>query len=357
MQYNKDQLIKLPVSFLKDKTVLFVDSQIGNSDHYMEVFGDFIQSRFDDIGYTFAFLPDIVRQIQPDMLQYMFPGQENSISVGDVYGRIQDLAGLNDKAGFLYKQGKDIHFRIVPDKSDREIDNAVDEFIEFLQESQKPESDEIRFSKSMSEDNCVFATHSKKGPALFPRKGSVLNDFSGDTRYSIVEDEETLDPRAQAIIDAWEQFEQRFGVTIQDLEVLLGYKVKLSRLFITKAGKIILSDFERQEVKMDDLTKVIYFFYLRHPEGARLKELQDHEEEILGYYMGITGRDDVRKIRESVHHHLDPYGNSLNVSFSRIKKAFRDIVGDRVAKFYYVDGRYAEVRKVALNRDLVIWEY
>ena len=73
--------------------------------------------------------------------------------------------------------------------------------------------------------------------------------------------------------------------------------------------------------------------------------------------MSITGRDDVRVIRKSLHNHLDPFGNSLNVSISRIKKAFKDIVGDRIAKFYYVDGRYNEPRKVALDRDYVIWDH
>ena len=37
--------------------------------------------------------------------------------------------------------------------------------------------------------------------------------------------------------------------------------------------------------------------------------------------------------------------------------AFRDVVGDRIARFYYVDGRYGEPRKIALDRDLVIWDH
>ncbi len=73
--------------------------------------------------------------------------------------------------------------------------------------------------------------------------------------------------------------------------------------------------------------------------------------------MSITGRDNPEQIRNSLHNHLNPYGNSINVSISRIKKAFKDIVGDRIAKFYYVDGRYGEIRKIALDRDLVLWEY
>ena len=52
---------------------------------------------------------------------------------------------------------------------------------------------------------------------------------------------------------------------------------------------------------------------------------------------------------------LDPFGNNINVSISRIKKAFKDIVGDRIARFYYVDGSAGHPRSIALDRDLVIW--
>ena len=108
---------------------------------------------------------------------------------------------------------------------------------------------------------------------------------------------------------------------------------------------------------MDDLTKAIYYYYLRHPEGATLKELHEHQDEILKYYSGITGRDDMDGIRKSIENLLDPYANNLNVSMSRIKKAFRDVVGDRVARFYYIEGRSGEPRKILLDRDLVIWEH
>lgn len=73
--------------------------------------------------------------------------------------------------------------------------------------------------------------------------------------------------------------------------------------------------------------------------------------------MGITGRDNIDDIRKSIHNLLDPYKNDLNVSISRIKKAFKDIVGDRIAKFYYVEGNYGGVRKIALDRDYVIWDH
>ena len=291
------------------------------------------------------------------MLEYMFPGQKDIIFAEEMYQRIQDFAGLNDKTGFLYKQDKDIYFRAIPEEPQEEISAAIDEFIDYLGNIQEPESCSIRFSTRMPKEDESLFSKSKINDIMFREAKPSLRDASCDIHSSIVRKEEPLDPKAQAVIEAWEKIEREFGVTLHDVEILLGYRVKLSRLIITISGTILLPDFGGREVKMDDLTKAIYFYYLKHPEGARQKELQDHEEEILNYYMAITGRDDVRVIRKSLHNHLDPYGNNLNVSMSRIKKAFKDIVGDRIAKFYYVDGRYNEPRKIALDRDYVIWDH
>ena len=177
-------------------------------------------------------------------------------------------------------------------------------------------------------------------------------------RFSIRSREENLDPRTQSIIDEWESLSKRFGITIEDLQVILGYKVNLSRLYITTSNRIYLADIkDRPEVKLDDLTKALYFFYLKHPEGAAFKDLSNYEDEVLHIYMGITGRDDLVGIRKSVSSLVSPYSDGRNSCVSRIKKAFKDIVGDHIAKYYYIDGKYAETRSVSIDRDLVIWEH
>ena len=181
-----------------------------------------------------------------------------------------------------------------------------------------------------------------------------------DSYHSFPEiiDEELLDPKTQAIIDAWEEIEHKYGITLEDLDIILRYRIKLSRLIITTSNRIFLPDLEgNPEVKLDDLTKALYFFYLRNPKGAAFKELQDHENEIYRIYMGITGRDDIEGIRRSVSGLVAPYSTGRDSCVSRIKKAFRDIVGDRIAKYYYIDGRAGDTRKVCIDRDLVIWEH
>lgn len=328
MRNEEDRPIYLPVPFLKEGTVLFVSPDAA------------LAGRPDRKGCLS--LADLAASLSPELRAYFFPGAAADLSAAALYRRMQELAGLGDETGLLYRRGGVLYFHPLPETVQpkaakprlRGFRLSRAPMVEAMP-CEEPEIDEepIRFSVSEEKECKRFEA---------PQEA---------TR------EEAQDPRVQAILDAWEKIEREFGITIEDLQVLLGYQVKLSRLNITTSNRIFLTDFENREVKMDDLTKALYFFFLRHPEGARLKELQDHELEILRIYSGITGRDDPDKIRESVHNLLDPFANNLNVSLSRIKKAFRDVVGDRIARFYYISGSPAQPRTLPLDRDLVLWAH
>ena len=41
---------------------------------------------------------------------------------------------------------------------------------------------------------------------------------------------------------------------------------------------------------------------------------------------------------------------------SKARKAFRDIVDERIARFYFIDGEKGAAKRIALDRSLVIWE-
>ncbi len=136
---------------------------------------------------------------------------------------------------------------------------------------------------------------------------------------------------------------------------MLAYRVKLSSLHISEKKEILLEDFDRKEVKMDKLTKAVFLLYLKHPEGIRYKELSDYQWELEKIYSSITGRDDLDSIRKSVADLCDPLNNSINEKVSKVKKAFRDAVDDRVARFYYIDGKKGTAKRIALDRDFVLW--
>ena len=164
-----------------------------------------------------------------------------------------------------------------------------------------------------------------------------------------------LDERTKAIMEEFDTLMKKHGLSVKEVEIMLAYRVKLSRLHITEKKEILLEDFDRKEVKMDKLTKAVFLLYLKHPEGIRYKELSDYQWELEKIYSSITGRDDLDSIRKSVADLCDPLNNSINEKVSKVKKAFRDAVDDRVARFYYIDGKKGTAKRIALDRDFVLW--
>lgn len=374
MSFNEDKRIQISVPFLQEKTVLYVDSRTGTSHFYIEANRHDIASEFEAVGYTFLFLPELAGNLFPEVLHYMLPGQDDILLAEDMYQRIQDLANLGDKTGFLYKQDGQTYFRVLPELSDKDIETAVQSFIAYLHQEEFPKTGGTRFREKSSggtrfrkkieskdSEDVLFRVEmdfDMDGGIGLAEPEAIPETKESGIRFSIRSREENLDPRTQSIIDEWESLSKRFGITIEDLQVILGYKVNLSRLYITTSNRIYLADIkDRPEVKLDDLTKALYFFYLKHPEGAAFKDLSNYEDEVLHIYMGITGRDDLVGIRKSVSSLVSPYSDGRNSCVSRIKKAFKDIVGDHIAKYYYIDGKYAETRSVSIDRDLVIWEH
>lgn len=186
------------------------------------------------------------------------------------------------------------------------------------------------------------------------RRKAVMFDMMVQ-KEEIRQNPDSLDSKTEALLKEIERIQKEYGVSIEDLEILLGYRVTLSRLQITQIGKLYLTEFNNVEVKMDNVSKALYILYLKHPEGIPFKEVGDHREELLSIYRSICGRDNPEEIEKSIDHLVNPLGNALNVAASRIKIAFRNVVSDRVAKFYYINGSAREAKKVPLDCDLVIW--
>ena len=163
------------------------------------------------------------------------------------------------------------------------------------------------------------------------------------------------DEQAKAILAEIERLQRKYGITIEDLEAVIAFRVKLSRLRITEKKAIVLEDFDHREVKMDTLTKAVFLLFLKHPEGIRYKELSDYQQELEEIYSSITGREDLDSIRKSVSDLCDPLNNSINEKVSKVKKAFKDVLNEHTARFYYIDGKKGTAKRIALDRSLVLW--
>ena len=131
---------------------------------------------------------------------------------------------------------------------------------------------------------------------------------------------------------------------------------KLSKLLITKDYRIFLTDYNNMEIAMPTLSKVVFFFYLRHPEGLRFKELIDYKDELLYIYYRISNRGEVEKMEQSIDELVDSTRNSINEKCSRIRSAFVSRFCDDLAKNYYITYGEGRAKHIALDRVLVIDE-
>ena len=67
--------------------------------------------------------------------------------------------------------------------------------------------------------------------------------------------------------------------------------------------------------------------------------------------MGLSDR-----ALQSIEDVTNPLLNSINEKCARIRGAFLGEFDDYMAKYYYIDGKRGEPKKIALPRDLVVWE-
>jgi len=133
--------------------------------------------------------------------------------------------------------------------------------------------------------------------------------------------------------------------------------VPLSKLVIDERKRIFLPDFGNIEIKLRPLEKTLYFFYLDHPEGVGLSFLRGKREEMYKIYEEIISFGDLFEMRKRIDDMANITSNSAAEKISRIKAAFVKVIGDELAKNYYIQGGNGEVKKVVLDRGLVFKEY
>ena len=129
---------------------------------------------------------------------------------------------------------------------------------------------------------------------------------------------------------------------------------KLSPLLITPDYRIILPAYNNMEIEMPTLSKVVFFFFLRHPAGLRFKELIDYRDELMGIYCTISNRENLNKMQQSIDELVDSTRNSINEKCSRIRAAFICQFADDIAHHYYITGNSATPKRITLDRNMLI---
>ena len=145
------------------------------------------------------------------------------------------------------------------------------------------------------------------------------------------------------------------GVSEKDISSFLHTEQSLLKLTVSKNYRLFLGD-NRVEVHMEPLVKAVYLLFLNHPEGVLFKYLPDYRNELAKIYSEVRPWGLTDRTLQSIEDVTNPLLNSINEKCARIKKVFLGVMEDDMARHYYIDGPRGEVKKIALPRDLVVWE-
>ena len=130
----------------------------------------------------------------------------------------------------------------------------------------------------------------------------------------------------------------------------------ISRLFITKDFRIILTDYNNMEISLAPLPKTVFLLYLKHPEGILFKHLPEYKKELMEIYAQVSNRENPAEMKQSIEDLIDSTKNSINEKCSRIREAFIKNFDERLAYHYFITGKRDTAKRIKLNRSLVSWE-
>ena len=211
-----------------------------------------------------------------------------------------------------------------------EVDNAYAAF------SRDKDKDVIRLSK-------------------VPREVEVIDaDVEINGVPDQIEEEEEMERVAAEVENKIQQL-VKGGYPIDTIQSWLHKALKLSRVKVTAGYRIILSDYNK-EIKMRQLPKTLFIFFLKHPEGCRLKDLGDHRKELLAIYRRITISDDQAQVEASIDALVNPLGNSFSEKCAAVKQSFLKEIPELIAKNYFIQGPQGGVKGISLDRKMVDWE-
>lgn len=198
-------------------------------------------------------------------------------------------------------------------------------------------------------ENRRYSRSQRKRPDISDVIEKLHYDFLVDEADELTEEDEQL---LSEISERVEKLRQR-GIKQHLIEQFVKMTVSMSHLQVTPDARILLTDYKK-EVRMLPIDKVVYIFYLRHPEGISIKSLADHKEELMVLYARVSGKTELTyKQKESVERLCDPTDNSINEKLSRIRKSFCAEVHESVADSYVVKGSRGEDRYISLDEELI----
>ena len=356
VESNKDNRIEFKLEGkLSPKELIYVASEEDKEitdlfENKPEVFEGWGQM----MGFHVVYLPLLMKRLaNKEVLQYRAPylseAEVASTAIGNDF-LLQYLENPGEKGrikhGFI--RTEDIH------RGGDGKDKAINRFYPLSSQSGEPIADQlnkigkqISFEKSQHEKLLEYRN--------FDDFGNIPDISEADAHFNSQIDNENTDDLIEEVKIKIAMLRQR-GISQYLLEQLIHPDDRLSRLVITKDFRLILPDYNNMEIKLEPLAKAVYLLFLNHPEGILFKYLPDYREELAKIYNRLKPTGLTDRAIQSIEDVTNPLLNSINEKCARIRGAFVGQFDDHIARHYYIDGHRGEAKKIALPRELIIWE-
>ena len=308
------------------------------------------------IGFHIVYLPLLMKRLRDKrVLQYRAPYLSESeledVAVGNDF-LLQYLENPADrekiKQGFI--RTEDIH------RGSDGKDRATNRFYPLSSASGEPLADQLhRIGKQISVEKSRFDRYLENKNQSYDDWGDAGDNEPPSELGFSSQGEESTDDLMEEVRERIAKLRQR-GIAEYLLEQLIHPDNRLSRMVITKDLRIVLPDYNDMEIKMEPLVKAVYLLFLHHPEGIVFKHLPDYREELTRIYIKLKPSGLTDRAMQSIEDVTNPMLNSINEKCARIRGAFVGQFDNYMARSYYVNGARGEAKKIALSREMIVWE-
>lgn len=187
------------------------------------------------------------------------------------------------------------------------------------------------------------------------------------SRYSLRANSANVSPDADQLFDAEsqkliEEVQERIkklrenGLSAALVNTLFHQEETLSPLRIDGDYRLWLTAYGNVEIRMTPLVKAVFLLFVSHPEGILFKHLADYCTELRNIYTELRRSTLTPAEEASINRLTDPFDNSINEKCARIREAFCREMRPSLAEHYVINGQRGEAKKMALPRELILWD-
>ena len=128
------------------------------------------------------------------------------------------------------------------------------------------------------------------------------------------------------------------------------------KVLITRDYRILLPNLDNREISLMPLPKMLFIFFLKHPEGVCFTSLDSYSDELFGIYSRISHRLDADGMRDSIARITSLESNSFHAQKTRLSRALSRYFKDSALGEYIISCKPGGQSSIALRPAMVEWE-